>query len=62
MPKRNKLVENIQPQQVRQRLDGVRVSTNVTASREATKTLDLVVPSSVRLIKSEPWLTHLNVG
>lgn len=62
MQRRSKLVEKIQPQQVRQHLNGARVTTNVTSAREATKMLDLVVPSSVRLIKSEPWLTHLNVG
>lgn len=62
MEKRGRLVENVQPQQVRQRLEGARVNTNVTASREAAKTLGLTVPPGVRLIKSEPWLTHLNVG
>jgi hypothetical protein len=62
MQKRGKRVESIQPQQVRQHLDGARVNTNITSAREATKMLGLVVPSGVRLIKSEPWLTHLDVG
>ena len=62
MLKQNGVVKQIKPEREEQRLDGARVQTNITAVQDASKNLDLTVPPGVRLIKSEPWLTHLNVG
>lgn len=62
MKKQARPVENIQPKQIRQRIASAQVNTSITAVREATKNLGLVIPSGVRLVKTEPWLTHLSVG
>ncbi len=55
-------VEVVKPQREQYKFRGAEIKSTFTSAQEATANVGLIVPPGVKVIKSQPWLTRIDIG